>query len=100
MKFDNRGNNTHDQKQTRDFTTLDYCVRCKEPKFDSYGNKTHAQNDSDFLNFPNIRKNHKFISGINAKNNEKKRKQKNIPLYIILTSGCTTVIFNLPNIIF
>ena len=100
LKFDNRGKETHDQKYPHDFIPIDYCEKCREPKYDSYRIQTHPENIRDFLKTSNMRINHEFNSGINAKSQEKKKRQKNILVYFVIVSSGVTAILNISNMFF
>lgn len=100
LKFDNRGNKTHDLKHLHVFTPFDYCAKCRESKYDSYGIPTHPKNKHDFLDTQHTQTNHKFVSGIKAMDQEKKRKQRNVLVYIGIVSFCVSTIVTLPNFFF
>jgi len=72
LEFDKQGNKTHEElnKYLHDFITLDYCVKCRGPKFDQYGFQTHLDDYHDFMTTQNTGIAHKFISGIEAKYQE------------------------------
>lgn len=78
LEFDKQGKRTHKNttKHYHDFVLLDYCIYCKEPKFDQYGFQTHTAEVDALLEIQNTRKNHKFISGIEAQKNQKKKMKK------------------------
>lgn len=100
LKFDNRGQETHDQKSPHDFIPIDYCTKCREPKYDPHGIQTHTENIHDFFKPTNKIINHKFKSRIFAKSQEKEAKQKNILFYFVLVSTGITAVLNIPKIIF
>ncbi len=100
LKFDNQGNDTHDLKYLHDFTPIDYCTICSKSKYDTNGIPTHPEGKSNFSDSQNNQITHKFVSGINTKHDETNRKKKNVLFYIVLTSGCAALIYNMMNIIF
>jgi len=69
-------------KSSHGFVPLDYCVKCREPEYDPHGYQTHPVGAHDFMHPQKITKSHKFISGIRAKRQVEKKRQKRVFTYI------------------
>jgi len=100
LEFDKLGKKTHEDitKHYHDFVPLDYCNLCKEPKFDQYGFQTHTPEICAIEEIQKKRKDHKFISGIETKYNQKKKKRIFKYLGICLIGVVST--FGTMNLIF
>jgi hypothetical protein len=99
LKFDKQGEQTHsDLKNFHNFVSLDYCVKCKEPKYNQEGVQTHCDEIFDVIFKQRSRISHKFISGIETEYQEKQRKKKHVFTFIgIISIGVilTTSLSNL-----
>jgi hypothetical protein len=80
LEFDKQGDKTHKKlnKYSHNFVPLDYCIKCLRPKYDSYGFQTHLDKIHNFVQNQNISISHKFISGVESKYQEKKRRRKHV----------------------
>ncbi|MBA4453971.1 MAG: hypothetical protein ACO2Y5_06140 [Nitrosopumilaceae archaeon] len=72
LKYDKQGKSTHGVLHPHDFSPIDFCAKCKEPKFDHQGFLTHR---SEFDLNTSTSKHHVFVSSTNAINNSQKRKK-------------------------
>lgn len=87
LKFDKQGKYTHKGiTNFHNFVSLDYCLKCKEPKYDQWGLQTHQDEIHDFLFAQNSKISHEFISGIQAENQEKQKKKKNVITFVGIIS--------------
>ena len=79
LEFDRQGSKTHEKldEYSHNFVPLDYCIKCRKPKYDSHGFQTHPDEIHDLMQNQNINTPHKFISGIETKD-QKKRKGKDM----------------------
>lgn len=101
LKFDRQGQQTHsDLKNIHNFVSLDYCVKCKEPKYNQRGGPTHSDETYDVLLTSSSRISHNFISGIEAENQDKQKKKKNIFAFIGIISLGVIMSASLSNLFF
>jgi len=101
LKYDKQGDHTHrDRTNFHEFVSLDFCVKCNKPKYDQSGFQTHYNEICDFIPFGNSRISHKFISGIQAKYQEKQRRKKNIFTAIGIVSLGAVLTVSLSNLFF
>jgi hypothetical protein len=101
LKFDKQGKQTHDDLNNfHSFVSLDYCVKCKEPKYNQWGFQTHSfgVNDLKIIQISSIA--HEFISGIEAEYPEKQRKNKHVFAFIGIISVRLTITASLSNLLF
>lgn len=84
LKYDKQGKSTHGVLHPHDFSPIDFCIKCRKPKFDNRGFLTHPSEydleDSESTHHP-------FISSFHAKNNSQKKKK-----IIFALGGITSVI--------
>lgn len=81
LKFDKKGKKTHIiENQPHDFAPMDYCLKCKNPKYDQFGVFTHPDTIGDIKMKQQIITDHIFISGNENKYQRKRQKQKRILL--------------------
>jgi len=88
LEFDKQGDKTHKalSKNSHNFVPLDYCLKCREPKFDSHGYQTHPGETRDFMHTQQITKSHGFISGMKAMDQGKQKRQNRVFTYIGIAS--------------
>ena len=99
LKFDKQGGYTHrDLKNFHNFVSLDYCLKCNEPKYDQSGFPTHSRRKNESIPLGNSRKSHRFISGIQAEIHKKQRKKKRV--FTIIVSVGVVLTASLSNIFF
>ncbi len=102
LEFDKQGDKTHEDlyNHAHSFVPLDYCIKCREPKYDQCGFQTHPENTRDFMQNQNIGMPHKFISGIETKYQEKRKKKRHFLIYIGLVLMGVTAITSVSNLFF
>ncbi|HUU47627.1 MAG TPA: hypothetical protein VMW55_02465 [Nitrosopumilaceae archaeon] len=101
LKFDNQGEQTHsDLKNTHNFVSLDYCVKCKEPEYNQSGFQSHSDETYYVMLTQTSRIPHKFISGIEAEYQEKQRKKKHVFTFIGIVSIGVILTTSLSNLFF
>ena len=102
LEFDKLGFKTHEElnKYPHSFVPLDYCIKCRKPKYDSYGFQTHPDEIRNLIPNQNINTSHKFISGIETKYQENKKRQKHVFAYIGITITDIVIITSMLNLFF
>ena len=101
LKFDKQGEKTHtDQNNFHNFVSLDYCIKCREPEYDQFGLATHQDKKYDFIQSPTSSISHEFISGIETKSVEKKRKKRSVFSWIGIVSFGIGLTVSLSNLFF
>jgi hypothetical protein len=94
LEFDKQGDKTHRKlnKYSHNFVPLDYCIKCRKPKYDSRGFQTHPDKIHNFVHNQNISISHEFISGIETKYQEKKKRQRHVFAYIGIMITVATIV--------
>ena len=96
LKFDKQGKTTHGILHSHDFLPLDFCIKCRQPKFDHQGFLTHPSVYD--IRDSKIETHHEFVSAINNKINSQKKK-KIIFLLVGIASIVATANINLINLL-
>jgi hypothetical protein len=101
LEFDKQGDKTHEKlnRNSHNFAPLDYCVKCREPKYDPHGFQTHPD-ETHFMQNQNISISHKFISGIETKYQKKKKRQRHTYAYMGIIITNIVIIGSMLNLFF
>ena len=101
LKFDKQGGYTHiDLKNFHNFVSLDYCLKCREPKYDHHGFQTHPNELNNFFSTQSIEISHNFISGIEAKHRKEQKRHRHFFTYIGIASATIALITGISNLFF
>ena len=102
LKFDRLGDKTHEdlKNDSHKFVPLDYCVKCKKLKYDQFGIPTHQDVIDEKKKKKSTRITHNFISAIETKSQEKKRKKRKVFRFLGFGLGAITSMVTMSNLFF